>query len=79
MAWRAASGNRWVASMIGWATGTFVGLFMAALAAMAAVGSTLPQPSSTIEAVGLPAQKRLETDSQPSPSLPVDKGVLEDE
>lgn len=79
MAWRVASGNRWVASMIGWATGTFLGLFLAALAAMAAVGSTVLHPSSAIEAVGPPAQKRLETNSQPSRSLPVEKGVLEDE
>jgi len=79
VAWRVASGNRLVASMIGWATGTFLGLCMAAMAAMAAVGATVPHPSSTIEAVGPPAQKRLETNSQPSQSLPVDKGVLEDE
>jgi hypothetical protein len=63
--------------MIGWATGTFLGLFMAALAAMAAVEPTLPHPGSAIEAVGPPAQMRL--DSRRSQSLPMDKRVLEDE
>ena len=78
MAWRVASGDRLVASMIGWATATFLGLFMAALAAMAATGLTVPHPSSAIEAIGQSAQKSLETNSQPSGCFPLDKGVLED-